>query len=187
VKGLRESSLTRGCLQFNGQHPLRDRARKLDKGILVIRYAPARALVQHTPSCIRQQLSCTPRFEVPFNLFCSKCGEMIAQGVRFNAEKKQVGNYHSTKILSFSMRHHCGSIIVIETDPKNAEYIVKEGARKKVGCRPSFVRRMHVALVRRHAWHARPSGTLDKRPGDRAGGSNCVSCVARSVPQIWCP
>ena len=57
---------------------------------------------------------------------------MIGQGVRFNAEKKQVGNYHSTKILQFSMRHHCGSIIVIETDPKNAEYIVKEGARKKV-------------------------------------------------------
>lgn len=30
------------------------------------------------------------------------------------------------------MRHHCGSRIVIETDPRNAEYVVKDGARKKV-------------------------------------------------------
>lgn len=72
------------------------------------------------------------RFEVPFNIWCSKCGEHIAKGVRFNAEKKQVGSYHSTKIWSFSMRHHCGGRITIETDPKNAEYIVKEGARRKV-------------------------------------------------------
>lgn len=93
--------------KYNGQHPLRERARKIDQGILVI------------------------RFEVPFNLFCSKCGEMIGKGVRFNAEKKQVGNYYSTKIWSFSMRHHCGSKIVIQTDPKNAEYLVQEGARRK--------------------------------------------------------
>ena len=73
-----------------------------------------------------------PRFEVPFNIWCSKCGEMIAKGERFNAEKKAVGAYFSTKILEFSMRHHCGSNIVIRTDPKNAEYLVTEGARKKV-------------------------------------------------------
>jgi hypothetical protein len=30
------------------------------------------------------------RFEVPFNIWCGKCGEHIAKGVRFNAEKKQV-------------------------------------------------------------------------------------------------
>jgi coiled-coil domain-containing protein 130 len=69
---------------------------------------------------------------VPFNIWCSKCGEHIGKGVRFNAEKKAVGAYHSTKIWSFRMRHHCGSAIVIETDPKNAEYVVKEGARRKV-------------------------------------------------------
>jgi hypothetical protein len=40
--------------------------------------------------------------------------------------------HHSTKILQFSMRHHCGCTIVIQTDPKNAEYLVVEGARKKV-------------------------------------------------------
>ncbi len=40
--------------------------------------------------------------------------------------------YHSTKILQFSMRHHCGCLITIQTDPKRAEYIVVEGAKKKV-------------------------------------------------------
>lgn len=93
--------------KFTGQHPLRERAKKLDQGILVI------------------------RFEVPFNIWCTQCGLHIGKGVRFNAEKQQVGNYLSTKIWSFSMRHHCGCKIVIQTDPKNAEYVITEGARKK--------------------------------------------------------
>eukprot|EP00882_Tetradesmus_deserticola_P008306 GHRQ01008756.1.p1 GENE.GHRQ01008756.1~~GHRQ01008756.1.p1 ORF type:complete len:304 (+),score=118.81 GHRQ01008756.1:74-913(+) len=72
------------------------------------------------------------RFEVPFNIWCNQCGEHIAKGVRFNAEKKQVGSYHSTKVLAFTMRHHCGCKITIQTDPKNAEYLVTDGARRKV-------------------------------------------------------
>eukprot|EP00877_Chromochloris_zofingiensis_P001314 jgi/Chrzof1/11183/Cz05g27070.t1 len=94
--------------KFQGQHPLRERAKKMDQGILVI------------------------RFEVPYNMWCDQCGEMIAKGVRFNAEKKQVGNYHSTKIWAFSMHHHCGCKITIQTDPKNAEYVVTEGGRQKI-------------------------------------------------------
>jgi hypothetical protein len=35
------------------------------------------------------------RFEVPFNIWCSTCGEHIAKGVRFNAEKKQVRGTHT--------------------------------------------------------------------------------------------
>eukprot|EP01023_Acetabularia_acetabulum_P010916 TRINITY_DN14984_c0_g1_i2.p3 TRINITY_DN14984_c0_g1~~TRINITY_DN14984_c0_g1_i2.p3 ORF type:complete len:272 (-),score=37.12 TRINITY_DN14984_c0_g1_i2:1155-1970(-) len=91
-----------------GQHPLRERAKRLDEGILVV------------------------RFEMPFHVWCQKCGDMIAKGVRFNAEKKQIGSYFSTKIWSFRMPHSCGSIIDIHTDPKNTAYIVKEGARQKV-------------------------------------------------------
>eukprot|EP00878_Enallax_costatus_P017339 GHUV01018211.1.p1 GENE.GHUV01018211.1~~GHUV01018211.1.p1 ORF type:complete len:329 (+),score=119.30 GHUV01018211.1:768-1754(+) len=94
--------------KFQGQHPLRDRARKLGEGILII------------------------RFEVPFNIWCDQCGEHIAKGVRFNADKKQVGAYHSTKIWAFTMRHHCGCKITIQTDPQNAEYIVTDGARRKI-------------------------------------------------------
>lgn len=39
------------------------------------------------------------RFEMPYNIWCGGCNSMIAKGVRFNAEKKQVGNYYSTKVL----------------------------------------------------------------------------------------
>lgn len=42
------------------------------------------------------------RFEMPFNIWCGGCNSMIAKGVRFNAEKKQVGNYYSTKVLYMS-------------------------------------------------------------------------------------
>ncbi|MEW5297728.1 MAG: hypothetical protein WDW38_006908 [Sanguina aurantia] len=94
--------------KLTGQHPLRERAARLSEGILVI------------------------RFEVPFNIWCQECGEMIAKGVRFNADKQAVGNYLSTKIWKFSMRHHCGCKISIQTDPKNAAYVITEGARKKV-------------------------------------------------------
>ncbi|KAJ4902047.1 hypothetical protein Rs2_15998 [Raphanus sativus] len=52
--------------KFQGQHPLRERARKLGEGILII------------------------RFEMPYNIWCGGCNSMIAKGVRFNAEKKQV-------------------------------------------------------------------------------------------------
>lgn len=57
---------------------------------------------------------------------------MIAKGVRFNAEKKQIGNYYSTKIWSFTMKSACCKHeIVIQTDPKNCEYVIISGAQKK--------------------------------------------------------
>ncbi|KAI4313977.1 hypothetical protein L6164_026920 [Bauhinia variegata] len=94
--------------KFHGQHALRERARKIDQGILII------------------------RFEMPFNIWCDGCNSMIAKGVRFNAEKKQVGNYYSTKIWSFTMKSACCKHeIIIQTDPKNCEYVIISGARKK--------------------------------------------------------
>lgn len=42
------------------------------------------------------------RFEMPYHIWCGGCGSMIAQGVRFNAEKKQIGNYYSTKASSLA-------------------------------------------------------------------------------------
>mmetsp|Transcript_807 Transcript_807/g.2490 ORF Transcript_807/g.2490 Transcript_807/m.2490 type:complete len:335 (+) Transcript_807:475-1479(+) len=95
--------------QATGQHPLRERARKLDQGILII------------------------RFEMPFNVWCEKCNHLIGTGVRFNAEKKQIGNYHTTKIWSFTMRAPCcQNRIEIHTDPKNTRYNIVSGARQKV-------------------------------------------------------
>ncbi|RRT59098.1 hypothetical protein B296_00030057, partial [Ensete ventricosum] len=80
------------------------------------------------------------RFEMPFNVWCGGCNSMIAKGVRFNAEKKQVGNYYSTKVLenffyciwSFTMKSACCKHeIVIQTDPKNCEYVITSGAQRK--------------------------------------------------------
>lgn len=79
----------------------------------------------------------TIRFEMPFTIWCTTCptnssSQLIGQGVRFNAEKKKVGNYFSTPIWSFRMRHTaCSGWIEIRTDPKNTEYVVTEGARKR--------------------------------------------------------
>lgn len=40
-------------------------------------------------------------------------------GVRYNAEKKKVGNYYTTPIYRFRMKCHlCDNYIEIETDPK---------------------------------------------------------------------
>ncbi|KAJ5513558.1 hypothetical protein N7463_003110 [Penicillium fimorum] len=75
------------------------------------------------------------RFEMPFAVWCETCKPhpiIIGQGVRFNAEKKKVGNYYSTPIYSFRMKHTvCGGTIEIRTDPQNTAYVVTEGGRKR--------------------------------------------------------
>ncbi|KAF7593952.1 hypothetical protein BBP40_010459 [Aspergillus hancockii] len=77
----------------------------------------------------------TVRFEMPFAIWCTTCKPhetIIGQGVRFNAEKKKIGNYHSTPIYSFRMKHPpCGGWIEIRTDPQNTAYVVAEGGRKR--------------------------------------------------------
>ncbi|KAK3899783.1 CWC16 protein [Staphylotrichum tortipilum] len=77
----------------------------------------------------------TVRFELPFPLWCAHCPTptIIGQGVRFNAAKRNTGeSYHSTPIWSFTLRHSaCGGAIEIRTDPKQGEYIVVSGARRR--------------------------------------------------------
>ena len=83
---------------------------------------------------IAQSASWSPcRFEMPFNVWCAGCNHLIGKGVRFNAEKQEIGKYHSTKIWSFVMRAPCcQQRIEVQTDPKNAEYKVVSGGRVKV-------------------------------------------------------
>ncbi|CAH8650523.1 unnamed protein product [Heterobilharzia americana] len=70
---------------------------------------------------------------MPFNCWCLTCKNPIGMGVRYNAEKKKVGMYHSTPIYQFSMPCHlCAGTILFQTDPKNFQYIILEGARRKV-------------------------------------------------------
>ena len=94
----------------NSSHPLGKRANKVSQGILTV------------------------RFELPFAVWCDHCTPpaIIGQGVRFNAEKKKVGNYYSTPIWSFRMKHSaCGGWWEIRTDPQKSEYTVIEGARRR--------------------------------------------------------
>lgn len=94
---------------YRNSHPLRERARKLDQGILVV------------------------RFEMPFNVWCLNCDAHIGAGVRYNAEKKKVGSYYSTSIMEFQMKCHlCSGMLVIRTDPENRTYKCVSGVRKKV-------------------------------------------------------
>ncbi len=86
------------------------RARKINQGILTV------------------------RFEMPFAVWCTTCPQptLIAQGVRFNAEKKKVGSYYSSPIYSFRMTHAaCGGTLEIRTDPQHTAYVVTEGGRKR--------------------------------------------------------
>lgn len=128
-----------------GQHPLRERAKKIDQGILVIRYTIDVTCVAHphkqvawlnntrscSALCVTWQAGC--RFEMPFNVWCDGCGHLIGKGVRFNAEKQEIGKYHSTKIWSFTMTAPCcQQRIEVQTDPKNAQYNVVSGGKQKV-------------------------------------------------------
>ncbi|KAH8763677.1 CWC16 protein [Diaporthe sp. PMI_573] len=85
-------------------------------------------------SKLRSEGILTVRFEMPFAVWCGHCTPpvVIGQGVRFNAEKKKVGNYYSSAVYSFRMRHPaCGGWIEVRTDPKNTAYVVVEGGRKR--------------------------------------------------------
>lgn len=47
------------------------------------------------------------------------CENHIGMGVRYNAEKKKIGNYYSTPIYSFRCKCHlCDGWFEIQTDPK---------------------------------------------------------------------
>ncbi|KAJ9151250.1 DUF455 domain protein [Pleurostoma richardsiae] len=85
-------------------------------------------------SKLRSEGALTVRFEMPFAVWCAHCPKptLIGQGVRFNAEKRRAGNYHSTPIWSFRMRHaDCGGAIEIRTDPANTAYVVVSGGKKR--------------------------------------------------------
>ena len=74
----------------------------------------------------------TIRFEMPFDVQCLGCQLSIGKGVRFNAEKFKAGNYHSTTIWGFRMKSPCcKTLIEIRTNPKEADYEIVAGARRK--------------------------------------------------------
>ncbi len=94
-----------------GSHPLGARASRLrTEGILVV------------------------RFELPYDSQCLSCGAFISHGVRFNADKKRVGAYHTTPIWEFSMAcsNGCGGKFVIRTCPKDGDYDFLSGVKRRI-------------------------------------------------------
>mmetsp|Transcript_19389 Transcript_19389/g.18502 ORF Transcript_19389/g.18502 Transcript_19389/m.18502 type:complete len:85 (-) Transcript_19389:47-301(-) len=67
-----------------------------------------------------------------FDSRCLKCFKSIGKGVRFNAHKKHVDNYLSTKIYEFTMNcHSCSNKLVVRTDPKNCDYTFVSGLERR--------------------------------------------------------
>lgn len=70
------------------------------------------------------------RIMAPFNMRCSKCGEYLATGTKFNA-KKETSNekYNDVPIYRFFIKcTRCANRIIFRTNPKNKNYEVEEGA-----------------------------------------------------------
>ncbi|KJH48837.1 hypothetical protein DICVIV_05027 [Dictyocaulus viviparus] len=94
--------------KYHGTHALRERAKKISQGILVV------------------------RFEMPFNIWCLGCHNHVGMGVRYNAEKKKIGMYYTTPLYEFRMKCHlCDNYYVIRTDPKNFDYELVEGCTRQ--------------------------------------------------------
>lgn len=67
-----------------------------------------------------------------YNIWCDGCNNHIGMGVRYNAEKKKVGNYYSTSVYQFRMKCHlCDNYFDIKTDPGNLDYEIVSGARRQ--------------------------------------------------------
>ncbi|CAH2011146.1 unnamed protein product [Acanthoscelides obtectus] len=96
-----------GLNKFLGTHALRERARKIDQGIIII------------------------RFEMPYNIWCEGCQNHIGMGVRYNAEKTKVGMYYTTPVYQFKMKCHlCDNHFVIKTDPAKTNCDLKKQVAK---------------------------------------------------------
>ncbi|KAM6972414.1 putative splicing factor YJU2B [Aplochiton taeniatus] len=69
---------------------------------------------------------------MPYNIWCDGCKNHIGMGVRYNAEKKKVGNYYTTPIYRFRMKCHlCVNYIEMQTDPATCDYVIVSGAARK--------------------------------------------------------
>lgn len=101
--------MAKGLNAYHGTHALRERGKKWESEKIL-----------------------TIRFEMPYNIWCEGCKNHIGMGVRYNAEKKKVGNYYSTPVYQFRMKCHlCDNYFDIKTDPANLDYEIVSGARRQ--------------------------------------------------------
>jgi coiled-coil domain-containing protein 130 len=101
--------MAKGLNAYHGHHALRERGKKWETEKIL-----------------------TIRFEMPYNIWCDGCKNHIGMGVRYNAEKKKIGNYYSTPLYQFHMKCHlCDNYFDIKTDPANLDYEIVSGARRQ--------------------------------------------------------
>jgi coiled-coil domain-containing protein 130 len=101
--------MAKGLNAYHGHHALRERGKKWETERIL-----------------------TIRFEMPYNIWCNGCKNHIGMGVRYNAEKKKIGNYYSTPIYEFRMKCHlCDNYFDIKTDPANLDYVIVNGASRQ--------------------------------------------------------
>ncbi|GLB03925.1 hypothetical protein AtubIFM57258_009640 [Aspergillus tubingensis] len=90
--------------------------------------------ITRTPKHLRQQgpKVITVRLMAPFSMKCTKCGEFIYKGRKFNARKETTSEkYFSIPIYRFYIRcTRCSGEITFLTDPKNMDYRAERGAKR---------------------------------------------------------
>lgn len=74
------------------------------------------------------------RLMAPVNMRCTRCGEYIYKGRKFNARKETPqDNYLGVQIYRFYIRcTRCSGEIIFCSDPKNQDYTVVSGAKRNV-------------------------------------------------------
>ena len=125
------------------QHPLRSQGNtyaKVAMGLMTIRFetpwgafpVSSRQSLSFVPTTVNShppifhRFIFDPLFSRTFfgmhrraDFWCDGCKNHVAKGVRFNAEKKAIGAYFTTKIWQFSMTcHRCSHPLVFVTEPQ---------------------------------------------------------------------
>jgi hypothetical protein len=74
----------------------------------------------------------TVRLMAPFSMQCTRCGEFIYRGRKFNARKETPDErYLGIQIFRFYIRcTRCSGEITFKTDPKNQDYACERGAKR---------------------------------------------------------
>ncbi|EMD49217.1 C-cdc13, putative [Entamoeba histolytica KU27] len=89
--------------------------------------------VSHLRKRIKSNGTMIIRIELPFGIWCDGCKNLIGKGTRFNAIKRQVGMYYSSKVFEFEINcKDCHSVITLQSDPKNTDYVVTRGGRRQM-------------------------------------------------------
>ena len=74
----------------------------------------------------------TVRLMAPFSMKCTRCGEYIYKGRKFNGRKETTDEkYYAITIFRFYIRcTRCSAEITFKTDPKNMDYECERGAKR---------------------------------------------------------